>query len=133
MLVYLDTMICIYAVEGAPPFLAKARTRIAASRAAGDELAISDLTWLECRVLPIRNADAAALADMEMFLNATDIKRVPMPLNVYERACKIRAVHNFKLADALHLAAAVEASCATFLTNDLRLSGFPDIPIEVLR
>ncbi len=36
------------------------------------------------------------------------------------------------LADALQLAAAVEGGCGLFLTNDRRLSGFPDIPVEVL-
>jgi uncharacterized protein len=133
MLVYLDTVICVYAVEGAPSFQARARARLAAARAAGDNPAISDLTWLECRVKPIRLGDAKALADMEAFLTASDVRRVPMPFAVYNRTCTIRAVHGHKLADALHLAAAVEAGCGVFLTNDLRLSGFPDITVEVLR
>lgn len=69
---------------------------------------------------------------MEAFLTSAEMQRVSMPFEVYDRACTIRAVYNFRLADALHLAAAVEVSCATFLTKDLRLSGFPDIRIEVL-
>ncbi len=81
---------------------------------------------------PIRLGDAVALADMEAFLNGSDVVRVPLPTSVYERACRIRAVHNYKLADALHLAAAVESGCGLFLTNDHRLSSFPDIPVEVL-
>jgi predicted nucleic acid-binding protein len=133
MLVYLDSVICIYAVEGAPSFQARARARLAALRAAGDNPAISDLTWLECRVKLIRLGDAAALADMEAFLTASDVRRVPMPLAVYNSACTIRAVRGFKLGDALHLAAAAEAGCGTFVTNDHRLSGFPDIAVEVLR
>ena len=132
MLVYLDTVLCIYAVEGAPSFQVRARARLATMRAAGDQPALSDLTWLECRVKPIRLGDAVALADMEAFLNGSDVVRVPLPTSVYERACRIRAVHNYKLADALHLAAAVESGCGLFLTNDHRLSTFPDIPVEVL-
>jgi predicted nucleic acid-binding protein len=132
MLVYLDTVICIYAVEGAPSFEARARAGLAAMRAAGDQPAISDLTWLECRVKPIRVGDALALADMEAFLTGSDVARVPLPTAVYERACRIRAIHNYKLADALHLAAAAEGGCGLFLTNDYRLSSFPDITIEVL-
>jgi uncharacterized protein len=132
MLVYLDTVICVYAVEGTASFQARARARLAAMRAAGDEPAISDLTWLECRVKPIRLGDATALADMEAFLTAADVVRVPMPTAVYERACRIRAIHNYKLADALHLAAAVESGCGLFLTNDQRLRSFPDITVEVL-
>lgn len=132
MLVYLDTVICIYAVEGAPSFQTRARTRLGALRVAGDQPAISDLTWLECRVKPIRLGNAAALADMEAFLTASDVVRAPMPTAAYERACRIRAVHNYTLADALHLAAAVESGCGLFLTNDHRLNSFPDITVEVL-
>jgi predicted nucleic acid-binding protein len=132
MLVYLDAVICIYAVEGTLGFQTRARARLAAMRAVGDRPAISDLTWLECRLKPIRLGDAVALADMEAFLTASDVVRVPMPTAVYERACHIRALFNYKLADALHLAAACEGGCGLFLTNDLRLTGFPDIPVEVL-
>src|SRR5436309_12888513 len=109
MLVYLDSVICIYAVEGAPSFQVRARARLAAMRAAGDQPAISDLTWLECRVKPIRLGDAVSLADMEALLTGSDVVRLPMPTAVYERACRIRAINNYKLADALHLAAALES------------------------
>ena len=73
MLVNLDSVICIYAVEGAPSFQARARARLATMRLAGDQPAISDLTWLECRVKPIRLGDAAALADLEAFLTSSDL------------------------------------------------------------
>jgi predicted nucleic acid-binding protein len=132
MLIYLDSVICIYAVEGAPLFQARARMRLTTMQAAGDKPAISDLTWLECRVKPIRLRDAVAQADMEAFLTGSDVVRVPMPTAVYERACRIRAVHNYRLGDVLHLAAAIEGGCGSFLTNDHRLSGFPDIPMDVL-
>src|SRR5262245_16114389 len=132
MLAYLDTVICIYAVEGALAFQARARARLLTLRTAGDQPAISDLTWLECRVKPIRLGDAVALADMEAFLTASDVVRVPLPTAVYERGCRIRVIHNYKLADAMHLAAAVESGCGLFLTNDHRLSRFPDISVEVL-
>ena len=125
-------MICVYAVDGAPPFRTRALNRLAAMRSAGDQPAISDLTWLECRVLPIRTNDTAALADMEAFLSASDVVRLPLPAAVYERACHIRAKHNYKLGDSLHLAAAIEGGCGRVLTNDLRWSSFPDIAIEIL-
>jgi predicted nucleic acid-binding protein len=132
MLIYLDSVFCIYAVEGAPSFQARARARLAAMRAAGDQPAISDLTWLECRVKPIRLGDPVALADMEASLTASDVVRLSLPTSVYDRACRVRAIHNHRLADAMHLAASVEGGCGVFLTNDRRLSGFPDVPVEVL-
>jgi hypothetical protein len=54
MFVYLDSVICIYAIEGAASFKTRARTRLVSMKSAGDQPAISDLTWLECRVKPIR-------------------------------------------------------------------------------
>ena len=62
---------------------------------------------------------------------------------MYARASAIRSGHNYPaisptppkrygLADALHLAAAIESGCDVFLTNDDQLSGFPDIAVEVL-
>jgi hypothetical protein len=65
-------------------------------------------------VKPIRLGDAVGLADMEEFLTASNVVRVPMPTAVYERACRIRAAHQYQLGDALHLAAAVESSCGLF-------------------
>ena len=132
MLIYLDSVICIYAVDGAPSFQARARARLAAMAAANDKPVVSDLTWLECRVKPFQLNDAVALADMEAFLSGSDVMRVSMPPEIFERACQIRARHNFKLGEALHLAAAVEYGCGLFLTNDHRLSDFPDISVEVL-
>jgi len=38
----------------------------------------------------------------------------------------------YGLADALHIAAAIESGCDLFLTNDNQLANFSDIAIEVL-
>ena len=38
----------------------------------------------------------------------------------------------YGLADALHLAAAIESGCDVFLTNDNQLSNFSDIMVEEL-
>jgi predicted nucleic acid-binding protein len=38
----------------------------------------------------------------------------------------------YGLADALHLATAIEFGCDVFLTNDNQLSSFPDITVEEL-
>ncbi len=82
MIVYLDSMIVIYAVEGPEPFLARAKSRLASLVAAGDQAAISDLTRLECRVKPIRLDDADVLADFESFFDAPDLLRFALPSSV---------------------------------------------------
>ena len=57
---------------------------------------------------------------------------VPVTKAVCERAAAIRAQYRFRPLDALHLAAAVDNQCSRFVTNDVRLKGFPDIAVEVL-
>jgi hypothetical protein len=85
-LIYLDSVIVIYAVDGTAFFQPRARAHIANLRAAGDQMAVSDLTWLECRIKSFRLGDAKLLADYHTFLTAPDIRKVPLPTPVYERA-----------------------------------------------
>jgi predicted nucleic acid-binding protein len=132
VLIYLDANIVIYLVEDPPGWGPRAMNRVTALRANGDEIAVSDLTCLESRVQPLAANDTALLAEFEAFFTAADVHVFSLPTPVFERATLIRAQHRFKLADSLHLACAVEAACDRFLTNDVRLSAFSDIPVEVL-
>jgi predicted nucleic acid-binding protein len=129
---YLDSVIVIYAIEGAPAFKTRAQTHLAGLLAAGDRLAISALSRQECRMKPIRAGDAVILAEYDRFFADPALTRLSPLDPVFERATLIQAHHNFKLADSLHLAAAIKGGCARFLTNDLRLTGFTDIPVDLL-
>jgi uncharacterized protein len=132
MRIYCDSVILIYYFEGTPLYKARAASRLAALGAAGDILATSDLVRLECRMQPIRSGNAVQLAEYDALFVRPDVQLVPLTTAVFNRATLIRATHNFKLADALHLAAAVEAGCMSFLTNDHRLAGFLDLTVDVL-
>jgi predicted nucleic acid-binding protein len=130
MRIYCDSVVLIYYFEGAPSFKARATTRLAALWAAGDVVAMSDLVRLECRMLPIRFA--VRLTEYDNLFTQPNVQTVQITSAVFDRATVIRATYNFKLADSLHLAAAAESGCDRFLTNDTRLSAFPDIAVEVL-
>jgi predicted nucleic acid-binding protein len=132
MLIYVDSVLAIYLLDHTGSFQVRAAARLASLEAAGDQIAVSDLTRLECRVKPMATGDAAKLAGFDAFFARPDVVKVPMTTAAYDRATVLRATHNFKLADALHLAAAIEGDCDHFLTNDGRLSRCSDIPIEVL-
>src|SRR5438105_681716 len=105
MRVYSDSVILIYYFEGAPPFQARAMARLGALWAAGDTLAISDLVRMECRMLPIRLGDAVRLADYDHLFTQPNVTLVPITSAVFDRATVIRATHNLKTIDSLHLAA----------------------------
>lgn len=137
-MVYLDTCIVIYAVEGQLPFQQQAHTHIAALQAAGHRFAVSDLTKCECLVKPLGMGNGPLLLDFERFFLARNLVVIPLTTAIYQRAARIRGVYStpsgkrYSLPDALHLAAAIEFGCDSFLTNDHRLAGFPEIIVDVL-
>lgn len=138
MLTYLDTCILIYWIEGPAPFDARVRAHVATLQAAGHRFAVTDLNRLECLVKPLAINDGNLLIDYERLLLASNLSFIPLAAPVFERAANIRANHayvngkRYSVQDSMHLAAAVHAGCTSFLTNDTRLAGFPDIQVEVL-
>jgi predicted nucleic acid-binding protein len=130
MILFLDTNIVIYAVEQNPVFGPKARRRLAIARAAGGSIMISDLTRMECLVLPLRVGDVATQQAYHEFFALTTV--LPITPAVCDRAALIRATNRFKPMDSLQLAAAVEHGANVFLTNDVRLNSFTDLTVEVL-
>lgn len=132
MLIYCDSVIVVYYFDHTGPFNVRAVNRLAALAAAGDRIAISDLVRLEYRVKPLQNGDKTRLALFDGFCSQPDVQVVPIITAVFDRATLIRATHHFKLGDSLHLAAAAEARCDRFLTNDARLSACTAVPVEVL-
>jgi predicted nucleic acid-binding protein len=129
---FLDTNIVIYLVEQPPDFGPRTAARINAARAAGERLIVSDLVRMECRVHPLTTGDMTTLAAYDAFFASSDVDVVAITAAVCDRATEIRARHRLHTVDPLHMAAAIEAGCTLFLTNDSRLSGFPDLPTEVL-
>jgi predicted nucleic acid-binding protein len=87
---------------------------------------------MECLVGLLRAGDSVREAAFRVFFSAASIPVVPITPAVCDRAALIRAAHRFKPMDALQLAAAVEHGADVFLTNDVRLSSFPDLTVELL-
>src|ERR1051326_5426885 len=129
MRLYLDTAPVIYVVQQVAPFFATVDTRLQVPDVV---LISSELTRLECLILPVRNKDAALVQDFETFFAMQVTEMVPFGRSVFEHATKIRANLGFKTPDALQLAAAVAGACDTFLTNDAQLKKFTGITVEVI-
>jgi predicted nucleic acid-binding protein len=134
MIVCLDADCTIYFVEQNPVWGPKVTARLAALRAAGDEIAVSDLAWTECLAKPLAAGDVAIVADYQAFFTDPAIRTLPLTAAVCERAARMRAASGFKLKlpDCLHLAAAVEHGCGLFLTHDAQLTQCKDITVEIL-
>lgn len=132
MLVYLDSNVVIYLIEQPAQFGPRASARVAALAAAEDRIVVSDLTRLECRANAVASGDRDTLAQYDAFFAQAVERVMPLTAAVCDRATIIRGQYRFKTPDALHLAAAIEAGCAIFLTNDNRLTGFADLTVETL-
>jgi predicted nucleic acid-binding protein len=133
-MICLDTNWVIYLVESNPSWGPKIVARLATARTAGDALAVCDLARAECPVGPLKNGDAALVADYRRFFASPDVQILPLTAAVCERAPEIRVASSlaFELPHALHLAAAVVHGCGVFLTNDAKLARCTAVAVEVL-
>jgi predicted nucleic acid-binding protein len=132
VLVYLDSNIIIYLIEEPADFGHRASARITKMAEAGDRAVVSDLSRLECRANAVATGDQVTLSQYDKFFGQAVERVMPLTTAVVDRATIIRGQYRFKTPDALHLAAAVEAGCEVFLTNDPRLGAFADLTVELL-
>src|SRR2546427_6757780 len=126
---YLDAAPIIYVIEGTQPFATTVEAKLSVG---GLTLVTSELTRLECRVLPLRNGNTKLLQDFDDYFANSIAEIVPLTRDVIDHATEIRAQYGFKTPDSLHLAAAVITNCDVFLTNDHRLNRFTGITIETV-
>lgn len=83
------------------------------------------------------------LSDFFRFFHGPNLRTLGLTAAIHVRAAAIRGGHTYPaippaqpkrygLADAIHLATAIEFGCDVFLTNDNQLSNFRDITVEEL-
>ncbi|MEW5856260.1 MAG: type II toxin-antitoxin system VapC family toxin [Cyanobacteriota bacterium] len=132
-IVYLDTNIFIYALEGYVDFVDDL-TELFASIDAGNIRAVtSELTLAEVLVRPLIDGNIERQTAYQQVLQSSEVLEVvPVSRDVLIEAARLRAVANLRLPDAIHGATATLTGCETFLTNDRRLLAIPGIDVVVL-
>jgi len=132
VIAFLDASAVIYAVEGTAAWaeaLKQTLRQLAISVEAstgGLQLAISRLSWLECRVGPLRRRDAQALARFDVFFLHPDLEWVELNPAVVELATHLRAAHNLRTPDALQAASCLQlGGDAVMVSGD---AGFERVP-----
>jgi len=129
MRIYLDASPIIYWVEKVAAYYHQVDTCF---KQAGVMLVSSHLALMECLVLPIRLGQVGLQQDYEDFFATQLTDLAPFTESVFRQAADIRARHNYRTPDALHLAAALAGACDRFFTNDAGLKSFPGITVEVI-
>lgn len=122
MIAFFDASALIYLIEGNEPFAGRVRSQLAeiAQVHPGLGAAVSRLSWLECRVGPMKHNDAATLALFDAFFARPDLVWVELNREVVELATAIRVRHGLRTPDALQA-----ASCLQLGPQHLLLTGDP--------
>ena len=132
MRLYLDTNPIVYSIEGLPDFRSAALGWIERAEVAGGLVITSRLSRLECRVKPLRDGNLELLALFEGFFAREGLELMEVTADVIEAATQLRAAHNFRAPDAIHLASALAAKADVFLTGDRNLTRCRELNVEVL-
>jgi uncharacterized protein len=117
-LIYLDSCICVYAIEVASRFHGDVVAALANQPDA--QFAVSHLGMAECLVGPLKSGNSFVVQDYEALFKRLAI----LDLNeaVFRQAAQIRSQGKLKMPDALHLACAQFHGCEALWTNDDRLA-----------
>lgn len=132
MTLFLDANVIIYLVEGTKTIRDRASRIISRYRDAEEaRIAVSRLSWLECRIHPLRKRDQAMLKAYAGFFAAPDLLVVELSAPVIEVAAQLRAVLNLSTPDALQAASALQiAGPLRLFSNDRRLAKIPGLMVE---
>jgi predicted nucleic acid-binding protein len=130
---YLDANVIIYAHEASLALRNAVMQRLVDwCRRPDGNLVTSLFARLECKVVPLRNADAALLADYDRFFRGDAVEIVEITRDIIDLAAMLRAQHGFRSPDAIYLATALHLGVDLFLTADKALKKCPGLNVDVL-
>ena len=135
MIAFFDASALIYLIEGKEPFAARVRKQLSATVSKHPDLAsaVSRLTWLECRVGPMKANDADSLAAFDAFFAHPDLIWVEITQDVVELAAAIRVRHGLRTPDALQAASCLQlGSEHLFLTGDASFRRVAGLNVKLL-
>lgn len=125
-----DSMVFVYHFEGNEIFGPAAGKLLRAAEEGRCRLVCSVLALLEVLVLPKRRErhDLCRIY-REMFESFPHLSVQPVDAGVAEIASDLRAAHNVRTPDSIHIATAIQAGAAAFISGDGRLKGIEKIRI----
>lgn len=135
MIAFFDASALIYLMEGKEPFSGRVRAELSAIAQANPGIgsAVSRLSWLECRVKPLRTNDTTTLAAFDAFFARPDLVWVELSREVVELATAIRVRHALRTPDALQAASCLQMGPEhVLLTGDAAFRRVQGLNVRVL-
>jgi uncharacterized protein len=129
----LDTSIFIYHFEDHPLYAPLTRRLLAAVRDGKLHAVTSTVTIMEIAVQPLALGKRAVADEYEvLLLNFPNLDILDVTVAIARRAAEVRALTRLKPADALHVAAALQAGATLFVTNDKAIHSLSSLTIAYL-
>jgi predicted nucleic acid-binding protein len=113
--VYLDTVILIYLLEGHPSFGQSIATELTRLESQGQTFTTSVLTITEYLAGTSETTTEALKQIQRLSFVAVDEA-------IATRSADLQREHGLKIGDAIHLATCLERGCELFFTNDQKLA-----------
>ncbi len=134
MKLFLDACSIIYLIESHQQQGQNTRSLITQALQNKTQLVISRLSFLECRVLPLKEKDERLLESYNQFFCATALQIIELNADVINIATDLRANYSSSLRtpDALQIACALTSKADQFLTGDKKLSVIEEIDIIIV-
>jgi predicted nucleic acid-binding protein len=134
MKLFLDACTIIYLIESQEQLGQKTRLLLTQALQNKAQLIVSRLSFLECRVLPLKTKDDDLLRLYNEFFKLPSLQVIELTEDVINVATDLRASYSSSLRtpDALQLACALKGKADTFLTGDKKLSAIQEIEVLVI-
>lgn len=129
----LDTVTLIYYLEGHPTYYAAARILFEKIERGDISAVISALVFAELLV-PAYRAGQPQLAEKITHIlgHYPNLTVIPLSSEIAVAAAQLRAEHQLRTPDAIHLATARHTGARGFITNDKELKKNADSDFEIL-
>lgn len=129
-----DTMLFVYHFEGNEAFGPAAGKILKAAEEGRLRLVTSVLSLLEVLVVPKR-CQRQDLCERyrEFFVSFPNLSMLPVQSEIAEIASDLRADHELRTPDSIHIATAVHAGADALITQDFRLKKIRILPVLSLQ
>lgn len=130
-LIGLDTNIFIYHFAENPQFVNATSYVFALLKQSKVKGVTSAITITE--LLSFKTLEKILAEISNSFFSTPNLSLIDVNQTIAVEAARIRRVYGFKLADSIQLATALEAKAQTFISNDIKLKKFKELPVILLR